>query len=1538
MKRKITKKIIKVTLLVLGIFLALDLLIVGLLFVPPIQEKVVGIVTEKLSEKWGSKVSVDHIYLSPTMKLYAEGFAIYDCHDNPMISAEMLSSRLRTLKLKPIHLGFGEIDSKGVRVVVRKYKGDDAVNISLWAKNFQKKKKSPQPFRMSSPSIVLKDAYFLYRNDDVCTTKDQGQIDFGYFELKDLDARLDHFNLLGSNIDADIEHITFNQYTGFQLKKLAGKFHIGPTGLSIQNASVATASSRIFMDFAFEYGSWHEYSDFLNKIKLNVNAKSSTIDLHDIGYFAPQTAGMDNQLVFSGKVTGPINDLNITDMDARYADNTHLSGTLALGKVTDFFNADIHAKFSQSNVDLQELQAFKLPGGKSITLPSNIANLGVVDLDVEYDGVISDKLDVAAVLLTDIGDIDATLHSDRRGDGPGIDYNLQATARGLSVNRALPKVNMIGGLTGSVQAHGTVGDLQQFANTLTADVKADIDQINIKGYPLRRIHATGNYGNRQIDAVASIHDPNCTVDLSGSMDLSKKKKEYEAEGSIAALNLSKLFQHLPKIDSSKAKGFEALVYYAQKHPEVALSIGHLSCDLNASSLKDLSGNVFIDSIAYSQDGKTMAMDRMRLISLASEGSQLIKLSSDMLNLSLNTNYDLKDVPAAILDLAYTYCGNLLPQRKAAEAVARTDDPALDLSITAHHLSPILDMFVPNVQIADNTKVNIRTNASHSDDYIDIFSPDIRVGDGVRISSVQVSTVQSDTATLRLNAAVQSLAIGNEGNLVFSNISMGADAGPQAIDCRLSWDNPPVISNRPSLIAASINFDNGGVIRAKVNEAKVHFKELLFTFNPDHLVTIDHGTVNIDNLILNSQESEVYVNGFVGKAGDSLVANIDGLDIDFVNLILKTDKLHLGGELSANVQLRDVRGTNMLFGTAIIEDFEFNQEQFGHLYANAILPSDKNIRFRGGFINPEYFPEDATVFNYTYSKDFVNQQGVNTRLNGIFETDQKKLKVTADIDTLPLGFLEPMLSSFSHKFDGNASGDIDFVLTADTMYFEGKAHVREAEIGIAPLNTFYYLKNQDIDFTKEGFAFNNIVLTDKFDNRATMDGYVNHKNFNDFNLNLKISTPKIFVLNTKQGPDAPFYGDGFVSGDISISGNTDRLAFYGDNLRTQKGTVFCLPISFSDKVSNSDVITFVAPPPTTKTKMTEMPEPVAASSTEMDFDFTFDVTDAADIKLDLDLSAFGGKIDTKGEGRLHFTYNTKKDKIEMLGDVVLQSGKFVMTFAQLLNKKFELMPGGVVNFPGPITDININVKAAYSTTASLSDLFSAESTNLRSMPVKAYLNFNGNLNDPAAIDFSFDLPNATSDFKTLFYSTIDTSDIQKKTEQFFSLVMLGKFASQQTSVADFNIENTGIGVLTSTLSNFISNQLKFVDVNLNYKNADADQAAEYTVGASTSLFNNRTIIETYVGYKDDKSASLSNQFIGDFSVEQLLNEIGTWRLKVFNVTTQDELRNASRTNPYAQGVAVIYKQDFDNRKDLRESFIRQKREKRARKNKDKEQNQ
>jgi hypothetical protein len=82
--------------------------------------------------------------------------------------------------------------------------------------------------------------------------------------------------------------------------------------------------------------------------------------------------------------------------------------------------------------------------------------------------------------------------------------------------------------------------------------------------------------------------------------------------------------------------------------------------------------------------------------------------------------------------------------------------------------------------------------------------------------------------------------------------------------------------------------------------------------------------------------------------------------------------------------------------------------------------------------------------------------------------------------------------------------------------------------------------------------------------------------------------------------------------------------------------------------------------------------------------------------------------------------------------------------------------------------------------------------------------------------------------------------------------------------------------------------------------------EVDLALSSRLLNNRLLFNGNFGYRD-KSLN-TNQFIGDFDIEYLLNNTGTWRLKAYNRYNDQNyyLRTAATT----QGVGIMFKRDFD----------------------------
>ena len=1530
MSRKITKKIVRIALIVIGALIALDLLVVALIFVPPIQQKIVDVVTEKLSDKLQSRISVDKIYLSPTLKLNAEGFTIYDHRDEPMISAGKLQSRLIGLTTKPMTVSLDDTKGENVQVILHKYFGDASINIAMWAQKLKKDKKEKKTFILKIKSIDLTDTYFVLIDDKKRIPNNHTDIDYAFFEFKDISWHLDDFLLNGSDISAHFDRMSYNQYTGFQLLNLTGDFKIGAHGMELNDAVIVTPSSHLFMDLAFDYEEWQDYGEFLDSVRFRADLRTSTFDMGTLQYFATATRGMDDTIVVSCKVNGPVNDLHITDLKANFKDNTQLAGNISMKNIPDFFNAEIHMHLPQNQIDLKEVATFRLPKGKEIPVPPVLQKMELAVVDIDYDGIVRDGFDARIALNSGKENISARLVTNNDEQTGRIGYSAKVSTQGINLGSLLNRRDLFGRVVMSASVDGSV-DMSNFKKSLDANVKADIQQIDFKRYPLRNLHVQGRYSDRFLNGQMSVKDPACQLQARLKMNQKRAMPEYSLSARIDTLSATRIFGNLAPVDSATAKGLDKFVYYVQRHPEMSLRADSIGCELYGNSLKTLSGNIFIDNIAYRQDNRAVEAERIRLVALNDGSSQIYHFTSELLNATLATNYDIKEIPNALIDLAYNYCGNLLPERKQKSAPVSDDETLkfIDLDLSLNDISTLLQTFVPKLSIANGSTAKISTTSIHDKDHIDLHIPELSVNEKVIVEQIMVNGEQQDSGIMQVISSVGSVNVGKDGSIRVSDIVLNSLVGNNELGAQLSWQNPQGISNMRSQIGGLVNFPSQKHITVQVKTSDIYFKDYLFHFNDKNRIEIAGNKVSFDNLVLEDNERSIAVNGHIHEGDDSLVCIAENVDLDVLNQLLKSQKMNLLGDISANVQMRTFRGERVIFGSTIIRDFEFNNEKFGNLFASAAVPSGNNIMFQGGFVKNEYFPDDATIQNYTF-RDFRNQDHVHIRLNGNYGLKEKALRVTADIDTLPLGFLAPFLSSFSHVMEGDASGKIDFVMNADSLYFDGKAFVRQAKLGIKPLNTVYTIEGQTIDFTKEGFEFNDVVLKDKFGNTGTLKGYIHHEKFNNFDLNLAIKTGRILVLNTVQKTDNPFYGDAYVSGDVAIFGNMDKLYFAGNNLRTERGTRFGLPISFADKVSDSDVITFKT---ASWEGFDEKNETEATKSEmEMDFNFILDVTPVADILLDLDLSAFGGSIKTSGDGRLHFTYNTKSD-INLTGDVQLNSGSFMMTFAGLISKKFELVEGGTVTFPGPIDDIRIDVQAAYSTSASLTDVLGTENTTQHRVPVKAFLNFNGTLNDPAAIDFSFDLPNASNDLKNQFYSAINTNSLQNRTEQFFSLVMLDRFMSNNSGldVQNTNLGNTGINVITNTLSNFISKQLKYVDVNFKYQNASEAQAAQYTVSASTSLFNDRTVIEGYFGYVDDKEMqNTSTQFIGDFSIEQKLNDQGNWRVKVFNVTNQDELRNATHNNPYAQGVAVIYKQDFNNRQDLADSFKRNKEKKRLKK--------
>ena len=255
MAEKSKRRVLKIIAIIVALLVAIDLLLVGLLFVPKIQTFVVNNITQTLSDKWGTGFSIEKVRITPTLKIVAHDVTFKDHHNNNMIFSKKVKGRLRSFKLSPTTLNLGDVEFDSPEITLRTYKNEKKINVAIWASHFPKSD-SKGIFSLTSNAITIKDGMFVLINDNTRTvfdTKATPDIDYSFFELSEIFLQADDFYIVNDDISMKINDMSFSQYGGFELKNMSGDFRICDTILNINKLKVKTKDSDLDLDLRFSY-------------------------------------------------------------------------------------------------------------------------------------------------------------------------------------------------------------------------------------------------------------------------------------------------------------------------------------------------------------------------------------------------------------------------------------------------------------------------------------------------------------------------------------------------------------------------------------------------------------------------------------------------------------------------------------------------------------------------------------------------------------------------------------------------------------------------------------------------------------------------------------------------------------------------------------------------------------------------------------------------------------------------------------------------------------------------------------------------------------------------------------------------------------------------------------------------------------------------------------------------------------------------------------------------------------------------------------
>lgn len=1478
------KKSLKYFSILIGIIIFLPTVLYLLLQTASVQTFLVKRVTRHFSSELKSTISVGSIEYKLFNKLSIKNLLIKDKNNDTLLYTRELNAGIWSLNFKKKSYRLGKVNLiKPVIALITDSTGQ--MNLT-WYLDMLKNpsdtvKKGGGSFTVAQVDINHARFSLINRKGVRGKTK----IDFNNMRLSDLNGIIEDFKIINDTTSFNIYNLGFRESSGFAVNKMNSSVVISGQNIHLKSAYINMGTSVLNMPlFSLTADTAGAFKNFTEKVKLNILLDKSQISSNDLKYFIPKTDSLNESVWISGKILGTVSELRGRDIKLTYRNYTSLDCDFDCSGLPNFENAYLFIGVNSLKTNAKDIEAINLPGNNKIVIPDPVKNLGNISFNGSFTGFTTDFVTYGEI-RTSKGNIRTDISV--RPEKPDR-YRVKGLLTGTNIN--------IGELTGNTELLGKMSmqtNVDGYAYSLkkfTANLTGKIDSIELNKYVYRNITLNGVFTEKTWDGSINIVDKNIKLDLLGLLNFKNTLPEFDFTLNIADANLYNL--HFDKLDTTSS---------------VTML---LTSNFKGSNIDNLDGEIKLLNSNFKKYNHSLELYDFSIRTYTEDQLPVLSLRTDFLDADIKGYYNL----GGLGEVVKSTLGNLMPSQFRHKGKPNSKKNNFNFNINFKNTDKINAFFKTGILIADKSYIK---GSIQADSLISI-----RGNSGLfSIKNLAFTNLSFDTKVIGAELAldVKSSAFNVLGQSDLKDFNVGLRTKPDNFNFKVDWDNRDTVLNRGSIIAkGNLAIDpntNRTVLKVDIDSTSIYSANNRWKLN-NSSVLIDSSTFNIRNLTVASNDRFYMVNGAISEnPADTLHLKFKGISIDPLNYLLDKKKENdptavrfaLKGHVSGNIILSNVYKNLLLAGNIYIDKFSMLGSEFGNISINSSLNTSKK------YVNIE------ASNNLNSVKMFD--------ITGGYEPSTKRIDLTAVATKLPITFLNPLLKTFASEITGEASGKLVMSGQTDNFALQGAILPEKASMKINYLNTKYSL-NDSVRFDKKGIKFNNIKILDSKGNGAILSGYVNHRNFKDYeaNVTITINSSSFLVLNTQLKDNPMFYGTVYASGSkndptvANIRSDQSGLAFE-ISAKTGKNSKLAIPLSKGLSVSEYSYISFSDSNKDKKDKKDQKDVPVSNKQTGIDLNMNLEVTPDAEVQIIFDSKA--GDI-MKGQGsseNLNVNLNKKGD-FKVTGDYVIEKGEYTFTLGNIVNKPFSVENGGRIMFNGDMKDADIDLKASYlNLKASLFPVLQ-ENQYLDRISVEPQINLTGKLFNPI-VGFDIYLPDADETTRTLLKNYISTEDEMTKQvvallvmQSFISSSSTGGITSSSTPSGTSAMAATTYEMVSSRVSDWFSQLSKDFNIGLNIRPGETSLTPqEAQVALSTQLLNNKVVLNGNFDVKGAEAINASptgntNQLTGDFDAEIRLNE--KFKFKVFNRFNDTYNTGLSQ---YTQGVGIFYRQDFNKFSDL-----------------------
>ena len=664
-------------------------------------------------------------------------------------------------------------------------------------------------------------------------------------------------------------------------------------------------------------------------------------------------------------------------------------------------------------------------------------------------------------------------------------------------------------------------------------------------------------------------------------------------------------------------------------------------------------------------------------------------------------------------------------------------------------------------------------------------------------------------------------------------------------------------------------------------------------------------VTSKNISWNSNFIEVAGLQFGGGAGAL------GLDGTFTFDEEVSSKATIVAELNARPLNYLIRTPEAVLGGSYATELQFLEDSSLSWTAKTSITG---LTFNG----IEYGAFDGQIgYDLSRSDIYVQGQlldGTKTYLStrGHYNTSMDDLDISLNLASLNVASLNPFFHESIAGLAGSLEGGLQIYGPLNSWESRGEVYWRHGEIEIPLLGAqFAVVEESSISITHEGFQLDSIGLVSRIDQtKALAWGSILHRQLSEFGLDIHLSTDSLLAMNKPRNAEDMFYGRAVAAGTMDLVGPVEQLQL-NVQATTKEGTVLKIPMDNPTAVELPSFIRFVD---------SELPSVVPPTFTGVTDYFSADlgieVTPEARIELVLD-EVLGDIIRAQGSGSMRLKI-LEDESVELYGVYTVQEGDYLFTLQNIINKQFQLLPGGTISWSGDVYQAELDLKAVYRVQTDLTGLVTSANYNNEKVPVDLIIALSGPLLSPE-INFALELPESPASYQQELNRHFLNEEALHY--QAFSLLMLGDFFQQNLAIQEsINFEsslgNTTSELLVSEFGSWLAAGIgQYVTVDFDYTTGAnpltnfGNQGDNLNLGVSKNFFDGKLKLQSSFDVPIGQEQA-STLLLGDTEVTLDISKQGNVVLKAFNRSNRNDPLLQS-TGPYTQGVGVQFKKDFNS---------------------------